>query len=629
MVTTSDAPGTTHSHRRHAGPQPVPRWERPGLALVLALAALLYSWGIGHAPVHPYYSAAVRSMAASWHAFAFGGLDPGGSITVDKIPGALWPQALAVRAFGPHAWAVALPQVLEGVLTVLVLNRVVRAWAGPAAALVAALVLTLTPVVVVLDRHSIPDTLLTLLLVCAAGALQKAVRTGRLLPLLICAAWVGLAFQAKMLQAWLVLPVFGAVYQLAAPGSRLARAARLALAGVVAFAVSCSWLLFVAATPAAHRPYLDGTRDNSPWAMVFGYNGLSRFSHSPHALGAVAGTKASRSTVDTGWAMLVNHTVGPQIAWFLPLAVLATVTGVWWRGRAPRQDPLRAGYLLWGGWLLVHALVFSVSNGNHGYYTVVLAPALAALTGAGLADFRTAHESGGPRRALLPAAIALTVLWAAVLDRPHSGFAPWLLPVALMLGLCGTLGLWVCGPKTPRRAVLGALAASLAAMLLVPAVWAASALDPRYAGSAMSPLAGPVGTAYQTMQHHEAHVQRIVLDDPTKRDAAILAYLTAHRAGAKYLVATQAAYTAEPLLRADPRPMLVMGGFTGLTPFPTAPQLAALVATHQVRYALLTPQRPTTPASAWVKAHCTHVLPRFYGRTSDTRFRLYDCHAGT
>ncbi|GGU65104.1 glycosyl transferase [Streptomyces albospinus] len=598
--------------------------ESWALLLILAAATVLYTWGIDRAGVHPYYSAAVRSMAANWHAFVFGGLDPSGSITVDKIPGALWPQALSVMLLGPHNWVVVLPQVLEGVLAVWALHRVVRAWAGPTAGLLAALVLTLTPITVALNRHTIPDTLLVLLLVLAAGSLHKAVATGRLLPLLICGTWVGLAFQAKMLQAWLVLPVFAAVYQLAAPGSRLERARRMLLAGITTLVVSCSWLLLMWVTPAENRPYLDGTTNNNPFTLAFGYNGLSRFGHDPHALGAVAGTAASRTTGNTGWTMLVNQSVGPQIAWLLPLAVLVLALGVWWRTGLPRTDALRTGFLLWGGWLVVHVVVFSNSNGNHGYYTAVLAPSLAALTGGGGAVLLSEYRAGGRRRAALPVAIGLTALWAAAIDGSHSEFAPWLLPVVLMLGLCGTVGLWTSGPDTTRGAVQSAMAASLVAVLLAPAVWAASCLDPRYPGSPIEPLAGPVGPGYHDA-HHRPKILRNPLSKPSARDTALLKYLSAHRSGEKYLLATQAAYGAEPLLRATSQPMLVMGGFTGLTPYPTPLGLSDLVSTHQLRYALLTTRRPSTRASVWVRSTCTRIPPSAYGRTSDGSFTLYDC----
>ncbi|MER6628538.1 glycosyltransferase family 39 protein [Streptomyces sp. NPDC000987] len=642
----AQATGAQRGHRaanRRAGrPKDAPRWERPALAAVLAVATVLYSWGIGHAALHPFYGAAIRSMAGSWRAFFFGGLDTAGSISIDKLPGAFWPDAVSVWLFGPHTWAAALPQVVEGVLTVWLLHRIVRAWAGPFAALIAALVLTLTPVTVALNRATIPDTALTLLLVAAAGALQKAVRTERLLPLITCGIWVGLAFQAKMLQAWLVLPVFAAVYQIVAPGTPLKRALRVLVSGTVALAVSCSWILIAWVTPAADRPYLDGTSDNNPFALVFGYNGLSRFSSDATAFGAVAGTAASRTTGNTGWDMLINHTVGPQVAWFLPLAVLAAVLGVVRHAGRPRTDLARAGFLLWGGWLAVHTVVFSVSNGNHAYYTAVVAPALAALTGGGLALFRSdyeakyeprptaeheprptaEHEAADRRHLVLPAAIALTAAWALVLDWP-TRFVSWLLPVAVMLALCGVVGLWSRGPRTSPRMVDAALAAGIAATLVVPAGWAVSSLDPLYAGATTSPMAGPVGKSY--LEHPHRAPRRRGLGRPSARDTALLAYLTAHRHGEKYLLATQAAYTAEPLLRAKSEPVLVMGGFTGSTPFPTAQQLGGLVTAHQLRYALLTTQRPTTPATTWVKSHCTRIPPTAYGLRTDGSFTLYDC----
>ncbi|MCD7440582.1 glycosyltransferase family 39 protein [Streptomyces lincolnensis] len=612
------------AHRLADRPEAPARWERPALAAVLGVAALLYAWGMGHAAIHPYYSSAVRSMATSWRAFFFGGLDTSGAITLDKLPGAFWPDAVSVWIFGPHTWAAALPHVIEGVLAVWLLHRIVRAWAGPFAALIAALTLTFTPVTVVLNRATIPDTALTLLLVAAAGALQKAARTGRLLPLITCGVWVGLAFQTKMLQAWLVLPVFAVVYQLTAPNPPLRRALRLLLSGAVTLAVSCSWALIAWATPAANRPYVDATSNNNPFSLVFGYNGLSRFSDDDTAFGAVPATAASRLTGNTGWGMLVNDTVGPQIAWFLPLAVLTVVTALVWRAREPRTDPLRAGFLLWGGWLAVHAVVFSVSNGNHVYYTAVLAPAIAALAGGGLALFRSAYEAGGRRRLWLPSAIVLTVAWALVLDRP-TWFASRLLVFAVIFAVCAAFGLWPSGSRASRRLVQGSLAAGIAATLLVPAAWAVSSLDPRYAGASTSPTAGPVGEFHHRALHQPRALRRAELGRPSARDTALLDYLVAHRKGEKYLLATQAAYPAERLLRAQAQPVLVMGGFTGKTPFPSAPQLGNLIATRQLRYVLLTHLRPTTPATTWVKSHCERIRSGAYGWRTRGNFGLYDC----
>ena len=84
------------------------------LFLIAGLAGLTYAWGISQDALEPFYAAAVRSMAANWHNFFFGSFDPAGTVTLDKLPGAFWIQALSVRVFGYHTWAIVLPQVVEG-----------------------------------------------------------------------------------------------------------------------------------------------------------------------------------------------------------------------------------------------------------------------------------------------------------------------------------------------------------------------------------------------------------------------------------------------------------------------------------------------------------------------------------
>src|SRR5580698_661454 len=149
--------------------------RRLALAAIAALAGLLYAWAIGQDTLEYYYAAADRSMAMSWHDFVFSAFDPAGTVTVDKLPGALWLQALSVRAFGLHAWAIILPQVIEGIATVLVLYRAVRRLAGPDAGLIAALLLAISPVTVALNRENISDSLLILLLALAADAVSAAI----------------------------------------------------------------------------------------------------------------------------------------------------------------------------------------------------------------------------------------------------------------------------------------------------------------------------------------------------------------------------------------------------------------------------------------------------------------------
>jgi 4-amino-4-deoxy-L-arabinose transferase-like glycosyltransferase len=254
-----------------------PAWARPVLLAVAAAAAALYAWNITQAGLAPFYSVAVKSMSESWKAFFYGALDPNATVTIDKLAGSFLPQALSARIFGFHAWSVALPQVIEGVIAVLVMYRVVRRWAGAAPGLLAAAIFALTPIAASMFGHSMEDGALTMCLVLAADAYQRAVSAGRLRSLLMAGVWVGLGFQAKMLQAWMVLPALAVGYLVTAPAPLRRRLAHLGWAAVVTLAVSVSWIALYTFTPAADRPYVDGSTNNSAIAMVFGYNGVERF----------------------------------------------------------------------------------------------------------------------------------------------------------------------------------------------------------------------------------------------------------------------------------------------------------------------------------------------------------------
>src|SRR5580704_16085013 len=191
-----NAPSSRHARWRFwTSPPGQPSWARPALLCIACIAGLAYAWGADNADLEPFYGAAARSMSSSWHDFLFGAVDPAGTVTVDKLPGALWPQALSLRILGFHVWAVVLPQIVEGVLTVLVLYRAVRRLVGPVGGITAALVLAASPVTVALNRGNVADSLLILLTVLAADATAAALLSGRLRTLLLAGVWVGLAFQ--------------------------------------------------------------------------------------------------------------------------------------------------------------------------------------------------------------------------------------------------------------------------------------------------------------------------------------------------------------------------------------------------------------------------------------------------
>ncbi|MCZ4103692.1 ArnT family glycosyltransferase [Streptomyces sp. H39-C1] len=275
-----------------------PAYVRPLLLVITAVATSLYGWNIDSGQFHPFYADTVLSMTRNWKAFFFGSFEPGNSITLDKLPGFLWPQAVSARLFGFHPWALALPQLIEGALSVLVLFRLVCRQAGAPAALVAAAAFASTPAAAGLFRSAVEDAPFTLLLLLAADAAFRASSTARLRPLIWSAVWVGLAFQAKMLEAWALGPVLAVVFLVAAPTTLRRRVVGTAVAAAVTLVMSASWVLVVALIPAGDRPYIDGTTNNSPVNMVVGYNFLNRFPQlglTPADTGSVNSVPSGRS----------------------------------------------------------------------------------------------------------------------------------------------------------------------------------------------------------------------------------------------------------------------------------------------------------------------------------------------
>jgi 4-amino-4-deoxy-L-arabinose transferase-like glycosyltransferase len=253
------------------------RTERFLLAVVLLCAAGLRLWhldqnGYGNS----YYAAAVRSMLADGRNFFFGSFDPAGFITVDKPPVAVWIQAASAAVFGYSGLSLLLPQALIGVASVFLTYLLVRRTFGAAAGLLAGLVLALMPVSVAVDRDNLPDTALVLTLLLAAWALLRAAETGRLRPLLLAAALVGVGFNIKMLAAFVVLPAFYLVYFAGAPVRWRTRLGHLTAATGIIAAVSLSWSAAVELTPQDRRPYIGGSHNNSALELALGYNGLGR-----------------------------------------------------------------------------------------------------------------------------------------------------------------------------------------------------------------------------------------------------------------------------------------------------------------------------------------------------------------
>jgi 4-amino-4-deoxy-L-arabinose transferase-like glycosyltransferase len=636
--------------------------RRLALMAIAALAGLLYAWAMGQDTLEYYYAAADRSMSVSWHDFIFGAFDPAGTITVDKLPGALWFQALSVRAFGLHTWAIILPQVIEGILTVLVLYRAVARLAGPTAGLIAALVLAVSPATVALDRENISDSLLILLLVLAADAVSAAIagraagdagqdapasdpdgpssgavggdhlvageqaapggrgavavdsrrpagRVGRvrrpggtLGRLILAGFWVGLAFQAKEIEAWMVLPALGLAYLLSGPGPVVRRAGQLAVAGVVVALVSVSWMTAVSLVPAGDRPYADGSHDNSVFEQVFAYNGFGRFGdQTPLQVRAAQLNPAAVLPVPARAAdRLLRGGLGLDTGWLVPAAAVVAAWGIASRRRQPRGDSLRACFILWGGWLVTFFAVFSMITTLWPYYTAALSPAAAAIIGVGVAAARSRERAPVNWTIGLAVIVAGTAAYAAWLVSSAAGAPGWLVPAIIAVGIAAT-GLIVWS-LVSRRSVpfAAALVAGLVAVLLAPAVASVS-------------LAAHSESAFDT-PFESARVQEAVargLGKPTAIAVqAVIPEWQDTENGAPYLMAAQSAALPSLIIYDTGLEALPIGGFDGTTPSPTLAQLQADI--RQGLFHLVWIASGTDPRLRWITTHCVQISKRFY-----------------
>lgn len=513
-------------------------WVRPAFLGLLLATAALYLWNLSSSGyANSFYSAAVQAGSRSWKAFFFGSLDAANAITVDKPPAALWPMALSVRLFGLGSWQILVPEVLMGVATVAVLYAAVRRRFGAGAGLLAGAVLALTPVAALMFRFNNPDALLALLMTvavyCVLRALELDGGAGRWL--VWAGVALGFAFLAKTLQAFLILPALALVYVVCAPGGLARRLGRLGLGGLALLGSAGWWVALVELWPASSRPYIGGSQKNSFLELTFGYNGLGRLNG--NEVGSVGGGGKGgpgRMTVDlpaglelpgragagggpgggwgeTGLGRMFNEQLGGQISWLLPAALILLVAGLVVTWRAARTDTARSAFLVWGGSLLLTTGVFSFMAGIfHEYYTVAMAPYLAALVGMGAAVL---WEERGRflASATLAATVAVTAVWGGLLLGRTPDWQPWLRWPVLVAGALAAVGLLFAG-RTDRRLGLAAAGLAVAAGLAGPFAYTLTTLGEGHQGSIVT--AGPGGTRGPGGQRMPGNGRMFVLYGP-------------------------------------------------------------------------------------------------------------------
>ena len=578
---------------------------------LLLFTAIFYLWHLTiNGMANSYYAVAAQAASTNWTAWLFGSLDAANFVSVDKPPISMMIMGLFGRIFGFSSWSMLLPHALAGITTVALVYLTVKRWYGARAGLIAGIVMALTPAAALMFRFNNPDSFLTLFLTASAYAFLRSFEGKRpVLWLSIAGLFTGLAFNTKMLQGLLLLPIMTIIYISFAPPKLVTRLWHLGVAGVVTAILTFWWSVLAWLTPAVNRPWVGSTNDNNIWSLIFGYNGFGRlFGHgggpgggAPGGGGAAnmaqIGTQAAQLTQmasptgmvgglgadgcggepagvgfggETGLLRIFNESFGPNIAWLIPVALIGGGLVIWLLRRAPRRNKERVGVLLWLGWLLMHVVIFSMTSGTiHPYYVVSMAPAVAALVGIGVPYIWQAYTRRTKVAWILPLSIALTTILSIIM-LGYSNYWPWLMWLVMITGGVATILTLLPLSQTKRLKQI-ILVLAITAGMAAPIVFSVSTVATAHSGSI--PTAGPGASAMSNTNNESA-----------RAESTLVSFLLENRHGTTWLATVNSANESAPIQLSSGQPVMAIGGFNGSDSTLTLSQFKQLVKQVKVRY---------------------------------------------
>lgn len=654
------------------------RWKLdPYLLVILLLALFLYGWNIWKADsANSFYTAAITSMTQSFKNFWYASFDPAGYITVDKPPVALWFMAISAKIFGVHGWSVVLPSVLFGLGSVYLMYRLIQPYFGKLAGRLAALAMTLTPIVVADSRTNNMDATLIFFLLLALLLLEKAVVSNKAWWAMASFALVGIAFNVKMLQAFMILPAMYLFFWVAAQEKWSQKIKKLALGTSVLVVFTLAWPLSVDLTNSSSRPYVGGSENNSVLELAFDYNGSERLLGQSTGTGGSFGQgmngnkkrqapsgnkKRSRPTKiqngvkagkqpskamkgmggqkggpggpgnqkgkagggggafaigTAGPLRIFQSDLGPQIAWLLPFALFGLVGGfVYYHDKNRKWYYLsqqQKQMLLWTGWLVPVYGFFSIASFFHPYYMIMLAPAVTALFGIG------GYVMIQMNRTLTRTdwkfyLLPLAILTSAGLQAWYVySYYPWLTYILLALGLGFASALVLVHDHLTKKL---AVTGGIVSIMLSPGWWS---LTPTLAAeSSAIPTAGP------DLLSNGANGGPGGMSD-SNVNTQLLKYLEKHQGNAKYLMGTNDSNSAAPYIIKSGKAVMALGGYNGTDEALSLKQFKHLVKTGQIKYFYISGKTASASSGQigkiiqWIKKNGNKVSANKYGGTSNT-----------
>ena len=556
---------------------------RISLGILLLFSGFTNFWGLANVERSEYYATIPNSMSRNLSNFVFGAMDPGGVVTLDKIPGSFWIPAIFVKIFGFSTWSITFPNALAAITATLVITFVVKKYYGMTAGLIAGWILASTPIVVAVARSNQPQTIYYLAIALAIRSSIIALNESRRKHLIWAGLWIALAFHSYMLLAWALWPPLILGY-LVTSQSWKNKLNHLLIAGSVSFFASGFWIILVTLIPASMRPFIGGTNTNSGLELVLGYNGLGRFTQR-HIAGEDVGTRTFTPPFggEPGPFRLLNVFLIGQIGWLLPTAIVSIALLVYLKYKSPV-------FIFATSYLILQILMFSAVKGMHQFYVSTMALPIAIIIALGIYQFVS------QKKPYFIVAIVMTNLAWAFLITVNQKFYLFPAPLIQLAILISFLILSFLTFKRIPEIATSAL--FVGALIFTPAIWS---LDTLKKSDAYNPMAGltfaELGIAnVQKVMNRLGGIVEIQdrLIENVRPEKELITYIRT-QTDSKFALATFTGLTAAPYINATKDLIIPIGGLNGDDPSPTLAEFQSLVRGGDVRFVLVNSKSVSGP----------------------------------
>lgn len=599
-----------------------------------------------------YYAAGVKSMLTSIKNFFFVSYDPSGFVTIDKPPLGFWLQAISAKVFGFSGISIILPQAICGVISVSLIYYFVKKFFGETAGLISALVLSITPIFVAASRNNTIDNVLVLFLILSALFMIKASSSGSSKYLILSFIMLGLGFNVKMSEAYLILPALYITYLLSSKITLRKKIINFALGTLILICVSLSWAFVVDSIPSKDRPFVGSSTNNTVTQLILGHNGLSRvkfsniFSKNKNTkqnenktLKFISNSNMGNSSKPSILRLFGNNNLSDQIGWLLPLALFAFASAaIKEKLNFPFDNEKKLMLVLMFIWLAAEFIFFSFTKGGfHSYYLTTMAPPIAALIGIGIVSMWSFYITKDKKAFLLPLSLSFTAIVQIIILHYKHNTNKVYIEIMLLIGfITFTFSVFLMfsnnnkGYRENTKKTFAIL--TFVGVIIAPLIWSFTPMFRNMSGSSPS-----AGLELPKNSHPFKNSNNIGLN---AEESKLFNFLEHNEKSEKYLFAVPAvdSYSSDLIIKTG-KPVMSFGGFGGSDKILSLRSFRKLVKSGGLRYVLLPANNKQLYSSSnsnrsiinWIRENGT-VIPNNVWSISNRKknnkisisFKLYD-----